>query len=46
MTPEQERLVTLLASIGIQRVTFISDSRNATESQAESTQAQAATRRG
>jgi hypothetical protein len=44
MTPEQQRLLTLLSAIGIQRVTFISDSINAT--QAESTQAQAAARRG
>jgi hypothetical protein len=44
MTPEQQRLYTMLTSIGIQRVTFISDSINAT--QAETQAAQAATRRG
>jgi hypothetical protein len=44
MTPEQQRLYTMLASIGIQRVTFISDSINAT--QAETQAAQAAARRG
>jgi hypothetical protein len=44
MTPEQQRLYTMLTSIGIQRVTFISDSINAT--QAETQAAQAAARRG
>jgi hypothetical protein len=44
MTPEQERLYTMLTSIGIQRVTFLTHVENAT--QAETQAAQAATRRG